>query len=31
MMLETEHVGDPFAARVGHKDSNAMIVVCGIR
>jgi hypothetical protein len=26
-MLETEPVGDPFTARVGHEDSNATIVI----
>ncbi len=31
MMLEMECVGDHFAARVGHEDSNATIVVCGMR
>jgi hypothetical protein len=30
MMLETERVSDPFAAHVGHEDSNAMIVICGM-
>ncbi len=29
MMLEMERVGDPFAAHVGHEDSNAIIVICG--
>ncbi len=31
MMLETECVGDPLAARVGHEDSNATIVNCGMQ
>ncbi len=30
MMLEKERVGDPFAARVGHEDSNATIVICSM-
>jgi hypothetical protein len=30
MMLETELVGDPLAACVGHEDSNATIVICGM-
>ncbi len=31
MMLETKCVGHPFAARVGHEDLNAMIVVCSMQ
>jgi hypothetical protein len=31
MMLDLECVGDPLAARVGHKNSNAMIVICGMQ
>jgi hypothetical protein len=30
-MLETEHVGEPFAARVSHENLNATIVVCGMQ
>ncbi len=30
-MLEMECVNDPFAACVGHEDSNAMIVICGMQ
>jgi hypothetical protein len=30
-MLKTECVSDPFAAPVGHEDSNAMIVICGMQ
>ncbi len=31
MMLETVRVGDPLATCVGHEDSNAMIVNCGMQ
>jgi hypothetical protein len=31
MMLETECVGDPFAAIVSHVDSIAMIVICSMQ
>jgi hypothetical protein len=31
MMLESECVGDLFVARVGHEDSNATIVIRGMR
>jgi hypothetical protein len=31
MMLEMESVGDSFAARVSHDDSNATIVICDMR
>jgi hypothetical protein len=30
MMLETERVGDLFAAHVSHEDSNATIVIHGM-
>jgi hypothetical protein len=31
MMLETERVGDPFVACVGHEDLNAAIVIRGMQ
>jgi hypothetical protein len=31
MMLELEHVGDPLAASVSHENSNAMIMIGGMR
>ncbi len=30
-MLEPERVGDPFAACVGHENSNASIVIRGMQ